>query len=168
VWATITSALHSGQLLGGEALLTGRVRPPAIVDQHVATRFPAQFLEPALKRHDASLRPGIVLADAHEHADPPHPARLLGARRHRPGHGPAADKRDEGAPFHQGHLIGGTSSEDRRSSRGLWHSSGTSRTMIGGDSVGTDLALYQSALPAVLTQAIACRRCLSVMPYSLA
>ena len=46
------------------------------------------------------MRRIVVLADTHEHADPPHSARLLGARRQRPSHGPAADKRDEGAPFH--------------------------------------------------------------------
>jgi hypothetical protein len=57
--------------------------------------------------------PAAVLADVlgmeHQHADTPHPIRLLRARRERPRHSRAAQKRDELAPSEVEHgLIPGT------------------------------------------------------------
>src|SRR5262249_475884 len=56
------------------------------VDPHVAADCPAQFREPLGKRHNASLRFRVVCGEVHEHANAPHPPRLLRARRERPRH----------------------------------------------------------------------------------
>src|SRR5262245_29035396 len=50
---------------------------------------------------EARPRIRITLREAHQHADQPHPARLLRARRERPRSRNATDKRDELAPPHR-------------------------------------------------------------------
>jgi len=59
---------------------------PANVDPHVAADSPAQLLQALQKRRDAGLPVRIVSGRADEHADAPHPLRLLRARGERPRH----------------------------------------------------------------------------------
>src|SRR5262249_50310446 len=71
---------------------------PAGVELHVATNRPARLLQPLRKRRDAGLHYGIIRGERHKHANAPHPARLLPARRERPRSRCAAEQRDELAP----------------------------------------------------------------------
>jgi hypothetical protein len=64
------------------------------LDLGVAAICPAQLLECLLKRRHSGLSFPIV-GTANQHADPPHPLRLLLARRERPRGSRAADQRDE-------------------------------------------------------------------------
>src|SRR5262249_20309676 len=87
---------------------------PAGLDLHIVTASPTQLLEALPKCGDASLPFRIIRGESYEHADPPHPIRLLRARSGRqPGR--AADYRDELAPFHsitssvRASSVGGTS-----------------------------------------------------------
>jgi len=65
---------------------------PTGVDLHVATDRPARLLQPLRKRRDAGLHYRIVRGQRHEHANAPHPLRLLRTRRERP-HGCRAAER---------------------------------------------------------------------------
>ena len=56
----------------------------AIVEADIATLRPSASFQPLPERCEARLRFRIVLGDGHEHADAPHPAGLLRARRERP------------------------------------------------------------------------------------
>jgi hypothetical protein len=60
-----------------------------------------------MERCDAGLSFRIIRSRVHEHADAPHPLRLLRARRERPRHRRAAEQRDEVAAFQliEVHLI---------------------------------------------------------------
>jgi hypothetical protein len=46
-------------------------------DPHVAPDGPAVFLEPLQERREAGLAFGIGRSQGHQHADAPHPLRLL-------------------------------------------------------------------------------------------
>jgi hypothetical protein len=70
----------------------------------VAAVCPAQRLKSLLKRCHSRLSFPIV-GHSHQHADPPHPLRLLCARRERPS-GRTAEQRYERAPFSLDHLVG--------------------------------------------------------------
>jgi hypothetical protein len=67
----------------------------------IATLRPSQSLKLLSKFSEAHFGFRIIRAKAHQHADAPHPFRLLRARRERPSRGSrsAAEKRDELAPF---------------------------------------------------------------------
>src|SRR5215813_6365324 len=78
----------------------GVARAPADVDANVATVGPAQLRQRLRERQDAPLRYRIVHRETHEHTDPPHPLRLLRARRERPRGRRAAQQGDERASFH--------------------------------------------------------------------
>jgi hypothetical protein len=52
------------------------------------------------QRHNLALRIRIARIQSHQHADPSHSVWLLGARRERPSHRRASEKRDELAPPH--------------------------------------------------------------------
>src|SRR5262249_5952160 len=69
-------------------------------DLHVAADRPAQLLQTLQERRAARLRHGIARRLAHEHADAPHPLRLLRARREWPRGGRAGEQRDELASLH--------------------------------------------------------------------
>src|SRR5258708_19131620 len=73
---------------------------PAIVDLKIATRHPAQLLQPAFERHSTGLGFRLVLGLRHQHADAPRALALLPARRERPRRSSATEERDELAPFH--------------------------------------------------------------------
>ena len=70
--------------------------------QFVATQF--QLMQSNSKKYNLPERLGaelffrIVLGLEHQHADAPHPLPLLRARRERPRHRRAAEKRDELTP----------------------------------------------------------------------
>src|SRR5262249_25410487 len=83
------------------ANVVGIVRAPTIVDPHVAADGPAQFPEPLQERRIAGLCFRLVRGDGGKHADPPHPLRLLRARRQRPRGRRATEQRDELAPLHR-------------------------------------------------------------------
>src|SRR6516164_9452829 len=57
---------------------------PAIINPHVASIGPAQLLQALPERLSLGLSYRIVSGPAHEHADPPHPLRLLRASREWP------------------------------------------------------------------------------------
>ena len=61
---------------------------------------------PCRNARERRLHFRIVLGEAHEHADAPHPLRLLRARRERPRRRRAAEQRDELAPPSFDHLVG--------------------------------------------------------------
>src|SRR5262249_42485577 len=72
---------------------------PPSVDPDVTALRPAELLETLSERGDAKLCFRIALGKAHQYTDPPHPVRLLRARRERPRRR-AAEQRDERATFH--------------------------------------------------------------------
>src|SRR6516164_3627217 len=72
---------------------------PANVEADVAADGPAQFLQSLHEGHEAGLSFRILRSERHQHADAPHPAALLCARRQRPSRR-AAEQRDELAPLH--------------------------------------------------------------------
>src|SRR5262245_45832469 len=74
----------------------GVVATPSIVDPHVVTDSPAQLLQPLMEGCEARLSFSIIGDGIHEHADPPHPLRLLRTRRERPRR--RAAKRDNELP----------------------------------------------------------------------
>src|SRR5262249_16624593 len=86
--------------------LIRRVSPQAVgiaptkacLDLDVAALCPSQFLKSLLKRCHSGLSFPIV-RHCHQQPDPPHPLRLLRARRERP-RCPAANHRHELAPVH--------------------------------------------------------------------
>src|SRR5258708_15190996 len=73
---------------------------PAVVDLNVVPDGPTQLLQPLQKCRVASLHLRVVRGERHEHAHAPHGLALLRARRERPRHRRAAEKRDELAPSH--------------------------------------------------------------------
>jgi hypothetical protein len=52
---------------------------PPIVQVDILPLLPAALLQSLLQRFDAWLGFGVIFTDAHQHADPPHPAGLLRA-----------------------------------------------------------------------------------------
>src|SRR5262249_46171935 len=72
---------------------------PAILDREVASLDPSQLPQAAFERGDARLCLRVVGGKTHQHADPPHPLRLLRACGNRP-RGCPAEKGDERASFH--------------------------------------------------------------------
>src|SRR6516165_4597029 len=72
---------------------------PAIISPHVAAIDPAQLLQALLERLSLGLSYRIVSGPAHDHANPPHPLRLLRACRERP-RDCTTEKRDELTPLH--------------------------------------------------------------------
>src|SRR5260370_6530529 len=73
---------------------------PAKFDLEIAAFSPPQLRERTPESCEPRLRNPIALRIGHQHADQPHPARLLPARRERPGRRRAAEQRDELAAFH--------------------------------------------------------------------
>jgi hypothetical protein len=71
------------------------------LDVDITALRPSESLELLSKFHQAHLGFCIVLGQAHQHPDAPHPVRLLRPRHERPRRR-AAEKRDELAPFHLG------------------------------------------------------------------
>jgi hypothetical protein len=69
------------------------------VDPNVLAIYPSQPLKSSPERCDLGLRFRIALSIAHQHANQPHPARLLRARRERPS-GSRAEERYELASPH--------------------------------------------------------------------
>jgi len=57
------------------------------------------LLQALHERRDAGLPFRIVRGSTHEHADAPHPLKLLRTRRQRPRNRSAADERDERPTF---------------------------------------------------------------------
>ena len=116
------------QLRRVAAIAAGIARAPAIVEAHVASVGPAQFLQPLQERSDAGQRFRIVGGEVHEHADPSHRARLLRPRRERPRRR-AAEQRDELAPSHsitssaRASSVGGTVRRSMRAVSALMTSS---------------------------------------------
>jgi hypothetical protein len=86
----------------GEPLFRLRVAGcyPSGVDPDVALLGPPELLESLTEYGDEGLSFPVALGISHERADPPHPARLLRARRKRPGCGRAAGEIDEIAASH--------------------------------------------------------------------
>jgi hypothetical protein len=90
--------------LQADQLLRERLYPidvsagPTKVDPHVAAIGPTQGRKRLRERRDVRLLHGIVFIAPHEHADAPHLAALLRARRERPRRR-AAKERDEIAPL---------------------------------------------------------------------
>jgi hypothetical protein len=70
---------------------------------HVAAVGPAQLPQPVNERCDAGLFFRIVRCERREHADAPHPLRLLRTCRERPCDRRTAEKRNELTPPHVGH-----------------------------------------------------------------
>src|SRR5262249_684203 len=68
---------------------------PAGVDADVAAVEPAQLREPLQGRRSAGLKLRVVSGAGHQHADAPHPLRLLRARREGPSRRRTAEQRDE-------------------------------------------------------------------------
>ena len=63
-------------------LSAGRCK--AIVEAHIATFGPSTLFKPLPESFEAGLCFRIVLGEAYQHADVPHPVGLLSARRERP------------------------------------------------------------------------------------
>jgi hypothetical protein len=75
---------RSGGLFFGKRLMP--IRPAgreASVDAHIAALRPSEPFEPLPKSREARLHVGIVFGEGRQHADAPHPLRLLPARRER-------------------------------------------------------------------------------------
>src|SRR5262249_50048500 len=73
---------------------------PAVVELNVATLRPSELLKPLAECGEECLIFGVVLGRRHQHADSPHAAAPLRARRERPRRRRAAEQRDELAAFH--------------------------------------------------------------------
>ena len=69
------------------------------VDPHVAAFGPAQLPQHLQERFEACLPFWIVRGQVREHADPPHPLRLLRARGEGPRDYRATEKRDDISPL---------------------------------------------------------------------
>jgi hypothetical protein len=69
-----------------------------IIDSQVTTFRPTKLLKSLTKSREALLHLGIILGEANQHGDAPHPLRLLRTRRERPCRR-AAEERDERAPL---------------------------------------------------------------------
>jgi hypothetical protein len=85
------------------------------LDVDITALRPSEPLQLLSKFHDARLGFRIVLGQAHQHPDAPHPLRLLRARRERPRCRRAAEKGDEHAAFCM------TGKEHCEGRRGLGH-----------------------------------------------
>jgi hypothetical protein len=90
---------ESEQFLGISVKAAGIAHCPAIIDAEVAAVDPAQVAQSLLKGSDPQSRLWIIGGERHEHADVPHPLRLLRPRRERPCSHRAAEQRDELAPM---------------------------------------------------------------------
>src|SRR5262249_5026704 len=75
----------------------------AIVNTDIAAFRPSTLLEPLPECREAGPHFRIVLGEARQHADPPHPLGLLRARRQRPRNRRAAEQRYELATLHVEH-----------------------------------------------------------------
>src|SRR5262249_49710744 len=73
---------------------------PAKFDPEIAAFSPPQLRESTPQRRNRRLPSRIALNKAHEHADQPHPVRLLLPARHDRQRCSAANERDELAPPH--------------------------------------------------------------------
>src|SRR5262245_23154911 len=100
------------------AIAVNPARSPTEVDSQVAAHRPTELLQPLQERCEASLVVGIVRIPRHEHTDPPHPLRLLRARREWPRGRRSADQRYELAALHSI-----TSSASASSLSGIWRPS---------------------------------------------
>jgi hypothetical protein len=109
--------LQRDQFHCGFASAIGTAGGPAVVDPHVAAVDPTQLLQSLQERRDASLGYRMVLAERHEHANAPHPLRLLRPCRERP-RCRAAEQRDELAPSRVEH---GLPLRSRSAARSAYH-----------------------------------------------
>src|SRR5262249_23094885 len=75
-------------------------RRPTSFDVYVPTLRPSELLKSFPECSDKGWSFPFVLGIRHQHANPPHPLRLLRARRERPRCGRATEKRYELAPLH--------------------------------------------------------------------
>src|SRR5262245_46456570 len=92
--------------------------PPARLDLEIAALRPPKLVESFLECSQVSLKFRVALRMRHQHADAPHPVRLLGARRKRPHCRRGADQREEFPAFYpRGHSI--TWSARRRNDSGI-------------------------------------------------
>src|SRR5262245_38648309 len=73
---------------------------PAKFDPEIAAFSPPQLRKRTPESCEPRLRSPIALRIGHQHADQPHPVRLLRARRERPRGRRATEQRDELAPLH--------------------------------------------------------------------
>jgi hypothetical protein len=80
----------------------GLTARPGIFDLEVTALDPPQLLKTLLEAAHFGLTLKVIGIKRHQHADPPHPFRLLRLRRERPRDCRAAKKRDEHAPLHAG------------------------------------------------------------------
>jgi hypothetical protein len=71
----------------------------AILDAHISTFRPSEFLKSLPESREAPLHLGIILGEANQHTDPPHPLWLLRVSHERHCRR-ASEKRDEIAPSH--------------------------------------------------------------------
>src|SRR5262249_35679558 len=83
---------------------------PAKFDPEIAAFSPPQLRKRTPESCEPRLRSPIALRIGHQHADQPHPVRLLRTRRKRPRNRRAAEHRDERAPFHSTTSSAATSS----------------------------------------------------------
>src|SRR5262249_49505370 len=90
--------LQHDEVLGKSLRGLSAERRPAIVDLNVVALRPPELLECLPESCQISLSFEVVIGIRHQPANPPHPARLLRARRERPRRR-AAEKRDDLAPF---------------------------------------------------------------------
>src|SRR5262245_21626442 len=80
-------------------------RSPVIVHPDVASFRPTHVLQRFPERRNAGLSLRIALGKAHQYTDPPHPVRLLRARRERPRRRGAGEQRYDLATVHD-YLVG--------------------------------------------------------------
>src|SRR5262249_52351010 len=78
----------------------GVARGPAVLEADVVAFLPAELLHRLPERREPRLRFGVALGSGRDDPDPPHPVRLLRARRERPRRRRAAEQCDELASFH--------------------------------------------------------------------
>src|SRR5262249_6161337 len=90
--------LQHDEVLGKSLRGLSAERRPAIVDLNVVALRPPELLECLPESCQISLSFGIVIGLRHQHANPPHPARLLRERRERPRRR-AAEQSDKVAPL---------------------------------------------------------------------
>jgi hypothetical protein len=92
-------------------------RRPANVDPDIAALRPPKLLESLAQCRDESLSFQITVGIRHQHADSPHPVRLLRVRDKGP-RGRTADQIDEIAPSHSIERIQSPLAQDNRISDG--------------------------------------------------